>query len=412
MFWLFLTQVLSADRACRETLRGFLGRLAREGQGASASTAGYCKARGRLRREELDQIQDRLARKIRRAHAGGGLWCGRPVKVVDGSSLSMPDTPSLQRVFPQPSGAKAGCGFPVMRVTALFCLGTGVLLSMARGSLALAERALFRTLWDLLKARDVVLADRGFCGYADLHFLRARAVDCVMRNHQRRTVGKRVLKTLAWGDRLILWYKSDARPDWVSKAAWIAMPATLTLREIEFQVAARGFRVESITVVTTLLDADAFPTQAFADLYRRRWQAELFLRDIKTTMGMDILRCKTPDMIHKELTLHLIAYNLVRLTMLEAAADHDRLVQSLSFKGALSTIRQWAPLIAGSTPRARRTLWSRLLEYVAADALPHRPNRVEPRARMRRPKNYQLLTQPRHLFKEIPHRNRYKKMLS
>lgn len=412
MFWLFLSQVLSADRACRETLRGFLGWLAQEGKGASARTAGYCKARGRLRREELDQTHDRLARTIRRAHAGGGLWFGRAVKVVDGSALSMPDTPSLQRAFPQPRGAQAGCGFPVMRVTALFCLGTGVLISMARGSLAVGERALFRSLWGLLHARDVVLADRGFCGYAEFYFLMGRGVDCVMRNHQRRTVGKTVLKSLGRGDRLILWHQSKPAPLWVEKAVWMAMPPTLTLREITFQVAPRGFRVESVTVVTTLLDADAFPTEAFADLYRRRWQAELFLRDIKTTLGMDILRCKTPDMVHKELTMHLIAYNLVRLTMLEAAADHDRPVQRLSFKGALSTIRQWAPIIAGSSPSARHTLWSCLLEYVAADALPHRPNRVEPRARKRRPKNYQLLTKPRHEFKEIPHRNRYRKMLS
>ena len=412
MFWLFLSQVLSADRACRETLRGFLGWLAREGKGASPGTAGYCKARGRLPRQELDRTHERLARKIRRAHAAGGLWFGRPVKVVDGSALSMPDTPALQGAFPQPKGAKAGCGFPVMRVTALFCLATGVLISMARGSLAVGERALFRALWGLLKGGDVVLADRGFCGYADLHFLMARGVDAVMRSHACRTVGKSVLKALGRGDRLILWHKSAVRPDWVDKAVWMAMPPTLTLREIEFQVSARGFRVESISVVTTLLDAEAFPTEAFAELYRRRWLAELFLRDIKTTMGMDILRCKSPEMIHKELTMHLIAYNLVRLTMLEAAATQGICTTRISFKGTLSTIRQWAPIVSGSCPGARPTLWNRLLEYVADDVLAHRPNRLEPRARKRRPKNYQLLTKPRHEFKEIPHRNKYKKMLS
>ena len=190
------------------------------------------------------------------------------------------------------------------------------------------------------------------------------------------------------------------------------MPATLVLREIQFKVAVNGLRVESITVVTTLLDHSRFPADAFADLYRRRWQAELFLRDIKTTMGMDVLRCKTPDMVHKELTICLIAYNLVRLTLLEAAHKHNTSTERLSFKGTLSTIRTWTPIFAAVGPPRRRLLWNALLDCLAAAPLPHRPNRVEPRARKRRPKNYQLLTQPRLIFKEIHHRNRYKKMLS
>jgi hypothetical protein len=164
--------------------------------------------------------------------------------------------------------------------------------------------------------------------------------------------------------------------------------------------------------VTTLLDSTAFPTEAFADLYRRRWSAELFLRDIKTTMGMDILRCKTPEMIHKELTMHLIAYNLVRLTMLEAALKHNAPVVSLSFKGSLSTIRSWTPIFAAVAGPRRRALWTSLLDTLAADRLPDRSNRVEPRARKRRPKNYQLLNKPRRLFKEIQHRNKYTKVLS
>ena len=412
MFWLFLAQVLSADRACLETLRSFLGRLALEGKSASPRTAGYCKARRRLRQEDLDLTLARLARKIRAVHGPAGLWFGRPVKVVDGSGLSMADTAPLQRAYPQPKGVKPGCGFPVMRVVALFCLGTGALLALAKGSLHVGERSLFRSLWPLLEAGDVVLADRGFCGYAEFYFLMGRGVDAVMRNHQRRTVGKTVLKRLGHGDRLILWHKSKPGPLWPDKATWAALPQTLTLREIQFQAAVRGFRAEAITVVTTLLDPDRFPADAFADLYRRRWQAELFLRDIKTTMGMDILRCKTPEMVHRELAIYLIAYNLVRLTMLEAARKHNAPVERLSFKGTLSTIRSWAPIFAAAGEPRRRALWSALLDSLAADPLPHRPNRVEPRARKRRPKNYQLLNKPRRLFKEIYHRNHYAKVLS
>ena len=403
--------MFAADRACRGTLRQFLGWLATQGQTASPRTTGYCKARARLRPADLDDVHHRLGRDVRAAHLARGLWYGRPVKVVDGSGLSMPDTPRNQACYPQAQGAKPGCSFPVMRVVALFCLGTGVLLSLAKGALNVSERALFRSLWGLLEAGDVVLADRGFCGYAEFYFLAQRGVDCVMRNHQRRTVGKTLLRVLGPGDRLILWHKSSC-PVWPSRAVWATVPDTLTIRELDFQVAVKGFRVESITVVTTLLEPTAFPTEAFADLYRRRWRAELFLRDIKITMGMDILRCKTPEMVHKELTMHLIAYNLVRLTMLEAARAHAVPWERISFKGTLATLRPWAPLFLAAGPRTRRALWTRLLGYLAADQLPDRPNRVEPRARKRRPKNYQLLNKPRHLFQEIPHRNKYAKVLS
>jgi hypothetical protein len=412
VFWLFLSQVLSADRSCREALRGFLGWLALQGQSASPRTAGYCRARARLPQRELDATHAGLVGRIRAAHLARGLWYGRVVKVVDGSGLSMPDTAPNQKRYPQPKGAKKGCGFPVMRVVALFCLGTGVLIDLARGSLAVGERALFRSLWHRLDPGDVALADRGFCGYADLYLLAQRGADFVMRNHQRRTVGKSVVKSLGRGDRLILWHKSPRGPRWLDAAAWAALPETLALREITFQVAVKAFRARSITIVTSLLDPKAFPREAFPELYRRRWQAELYLRDIKIATGMDILRCRTPAMIHRELTLHLIAYNLVRLTMLEAAREHDVPVEHISFKGSLSTLRPWAPLFVAAGLRLRRALWARLLGYLAKDPLPFRPNRVEPRARKRRPKNYQLLTKPRHLFKGIPHRNRPRKTLS
>ncbi len=330
-----------------------------------------------------------MARKIRAAHGPRGRWFGRAVKVVDGSGVSMPDTRANQERWPQPAGAKPGCSFPVMRVVALFCLATGVLIGLSHGNLRVHERTLFRSLWDRLERGDVLLADRGFCGFAEILLLHRRGVDSVMRNHQRRTVGKTRLQRLGRGDGLILWHKGKAGPHCPDKALWHTFPDTLLLREITFRTGGCGFRTRVVTVVTTLLDPVAFPTQAFADLYRRRWQAELFLRDIKTTLGMDILTCKSPEMVLKELTMYLIAYNLVRVTMLEAAAPSPGApgpCQSPSFKGTLSTLRTWAPFFPDLPAPHRNRLWLLLLRCIADDPLPHRPNRSEPRARKRRPK--------------------------
>jgi len=457
VFWLFLQQVFSSDPTCREVVRTFLGWLALTAKRASGRTAGYCKARKRLRQEDLDQVEAPLTRAIRSDHLIGRLWYGRPVKVVDGSGLSMPDTPKNRALYPPPHTAaqrqkrsggrttrkrrmkrhgasrtksaratrrrcsnprkaqrpakapprKRPCAFPVMRVVALFCLGTGLLLELARDSLAVGERRLFRSLWDTLLPDDVVLADRGFCGYGEFYHLRERGVDAVMRAHPCRTAGRRRVQRLGRHDEFVLWLKSKPGPTCPDKALWPSLPDAMLVREITFTVPIPGFRTDVVTVATTLLDPVAFPTEAFADLYRQRWQAELFLRDIKITLGMDILRGQSPEMIHKELTMHRIAYNLVRLTMLEAARQRNCPVTTLSFKGTLSTLRSWAPLFLFGSRSTRAALWRSLIDVIGRDPLPWRPNRIEPRARKRRPKNYQLLNKPRHQFKEILHRNRY-----
>jgi hypothetical protein len=401
------------DRACREIVRKFLGRLALEGKTASARTAAYCKGRRRVRREDLDAVHRSLVRNVRAAYGRSRLWRGRRVKVVDGSSVSMPDTRRLQAAYPQPRAAKPGCGFPVLRVVALFCLGTGVLIDWAGGSLRISERALFRALWKRLAKGDVVLADRGFCGFAEFHCLRRRGVDSVMRLHARRAAGVTVVRRLGRRDRLVRWLKGKTPAVWLPRAAWAALPDTLLVRQIEFSVPIRAFRTRRITLATTLLDPRAFPAEAFADLYRRRWTAELSLRDLKTTLGMDVLRCKTPEMVHKELTMFVIAHNLIRLLILQAAQSHPIPLERISFKGTVATLRSFAPLIAGRSQESeRQSLVTGLLRCLADDPLPLRPNRVEPRARKRRPKSYQLLTKPRRLFREIPHRNRYSIRLS
>jgi len=350
-----------------------------------------------------------VTRRVESRAEGEGLWCGRRVKVVDGSGLSMPDTAENQAVYPQSRRQKPGCGFPVMRIVALFSLATGAIVALAKDALRVHERTLFRRLWDSLDPGDVVLADRGFCSYADYYRLARRGVDAVMRKNGRRSVGATPGRRLGKGDRLVHWHKTGRCPKWLDREAWDAMGDRLTVREVHFVVDTPGFRSQAITVSTTLLDPRAYPTNAFIELYRRRWMAELFLRDIKTTLGMDILTCKSPDMVHKELLMYLIAYNLVRALMLEASLRHGVPVHRISFKGTLSTVREWTPILAAASRTRRRALVDRLIAILARDPLPHRPNRVEPRARKRRPKNYQLLSKPRHELTEVMHRNRYRK---
>lgn len=411
-FWLFLSQVLSADGSCREAVRTFLAWWALEGRpAASPKTGAYCKARKRLPLDAIRSVHEKMAKNLTGQEDDGALWQGRKVKVIDGSSVSMPDTTANQERYPQPRTQKPECGFPVMRIVALFSLGTGVLLDLAQGSLRVAERTLFHQLWNGFERGDVVLADRGFCSYADFYFLKLRGVDCVMRNHQRRKVGVQEVKRLGKGDRLLLWLKGKPCPTWLTKEKWAAMPITLTVRELVITVDIPGFRSKTLTVATTLLDKKQYPKQALAELYRRRWMAELFLRDIKITLGMDVLRCKTPDMVEKELWMHLIAYNLIRALMVEAVKKHGKPPERLSFKGTVVTVRKWTPIMAAKTlaDEERRYMMALLLRYIAHDEVPLRPNRTEPRARKRRPKNYQLLNKPRKRFKEIPHRNRHKK---
>lgn len=409
-FWVFLAQVLSPDGSCREAVCKLLAWQAlTQEPPASSNTAAYCKARARLPLNALDQVHQDVAARLEAGVTGEDLWYGRRVRLVDGSSLSMPDTEANQGLYPQPKTQKPGCGFPVMRVVGLFSLATGALLAWAKGPLAVGEQALFRSLWNLLAPGDVALADRGFCSFAHLYLLAQRGVDAVLRKHPRRTKGLHLLKRLGKRDRLVAWHKPEVRPSWLTPEQWRQLPDLLPVREITFAVAVPGFRTRRITVATTLLDPKTYPPQAFAQLYRRRWQVELFLRDIKSTLGIHVLRCKSPHMVHRELAMHAIAYNLVRALMLEASREYGIPLHRISFKGTIQTLRQWAPLLASAalSPPQRTRMMTLLLHSIARTPLPYRPNRAEPRARKRRPKNYQLLTKPRHLFKESLHRNHY-----
>ncbi len=338
-FWLFLYQVLSADGSCQEAVDQALAWIgSRRKRPLSDSTSAYCQARQRLDLNWLVGLAHRLVTHIEDA-AATVLWHGHRVVVVDGSSASMPDTKVNQEQWPQPSRQKPGCGFPVVRFVALFSLATGALLESAIGPLTTSERELFRRLWRYLKRGDVVLGDRGFGSWGEFYFLAFRGVDFVSRLNPRRSTGVRHHKQLGKGDRLVEWVRSGVAPDWITKEVWKSLPDTILVREITYTVQKCGFRTKAVTVVTTLLDAQTYPPESFADLYMKRWKAELWLRDLKTTMGMDVLATKSPDMIRKELVVHWIAYNLVRALIAESRRTHDFDRERVSFKGCVNLVR-------------------------------------------------------------------------
>jgi hypothetical protein len=395
--------------ACREALRRFQAWvLIEEGKTVSPNTAAYCKARAKLPLRELKQTHERVVKKMR--ESSNWLWHGRRVKVVDGTGLSMPDTPSNQAAWPQAKRSKLGCGFPVMRVAALFSLATGALTGLTHGALTVHERTLYRALWRLLDEGDVLLGDRGFCGFADFTLLSLKGVDCIMRKNARRK-NTRVIRKLGKNDRIVEWQRSGVCPKWMSLVAWRGLPECIAVREVQVRVQNSGFRTQTLLVATTLLDSEEYSASDIADLYFRRWRVELFFRDIKTVMGMDILRCKSKEMVERELWMNVIAYNLIRAAMMQAALASGTPSYRISFKGTLSALRQWSKTLAapGLTSSQRLSLLTALFDCIARDKLPFRPGRYEPRARKRRPKGYQLLNKPRATFKEIGHRSRYKK---
>jgi hypothetical protein len=398
-FWAFFAQVMSPGSPCREIVRKVQAwHAVRRLPIPSSSTGAYCQARLRLPFQKLRDTHAHTATELQRKIRPNQLWLGRHVKVIDGTGVSMPDTPENQAVWPQHANLTKGCGFPVAKLVGCFCLASGALLDFAEGNKHIHESRLFRRQYHLFNEGDVALTDRGFCSYSCIAELLAKGVDTVMRINKSRSVDFRKGKCLGPKDRLLTWTKPASRPKGFTKRQWEAIPKSLTLRISHIQIDAPGFRTQSIVMVTTLIDPIAYPVEDLAKLYLRRWSVELFFRDIKITLGMDILRCRTPDMVRKEIALHAIAYNLVRGLMQEAAALYEVDITRLSFKGSVDTLRQWSETFnaAHSKPREQRRLFNHLLQIIAEDIVPYRPERSEPRVRKRRPKNYRLMTRPRH----------------
>ena len=393
---LFVLQVLHGNTACAH-----LPHLS----GIAFTDSAYCDARSRLPLAVLQALLRRLVETCRSVTDSTGLWRGHRTWLVDGTGVSMPDTPDLQWAFGQPTNQAPGCGFPVARVLALFHAGTGLLQRFIAAPLRSHEMSRVALLHPELRAGDVLVGDRAFGTFAHLALLAGRGIHVVFRMSQRRVVDftpdrpqpprwntprlsgrarSRWVRSLGPTDQVVEWYKPYMRPVWMTAEEFATLPLTLTVRECRYQVTRPGFRVRTVTLVTTLLDADAYPAEELASLYYRRWGVETDLAHLKTTLGMDVLRCETEAGVLKELTTFAIVYDLVRLVMLEASRRQGVPPERISFVDAL----RWLCSSPPGTP---------LPELVVN---PHRPGRVEPRCKKRRAKKHPYMIRPRRVLRQ------------
>jgi hypothetical protein len=409
VFWTFLWQIAQAGASCREAIRQAQAHCKNAGRPSPPDKQSpYCQARGSLPLERLQEIHDSLCVEAQEALATKDLWCGHPVLVVDGSSVTAPDTPANQKAFPQQSVQKPGCGFPILRLVALLSLATGMLTAWATGPWSQHEVGLFQALWDSLRPGDVLLADRGFCNWALLAQCLQRNIHAVFRVKGVRRSDFRNGKRLSRNERLVQWRKPWTAAKTVTAQEWALLPEILTLRLVRCQLDIPGFRTRQVILVTTLLDSAQYPPEALSQLYFRRWAMELTLRNIKITLQMDQLSCKNPDYLEREIRIHFLVHNLVRRLMLEAARRHRVPLERISFAGSLSAARRYGEaLLQARSQRQRQHLMGEMFAVLAADLVPDRPGRREPRAVKRRPKPYPLLTRHRHKFMEIEHRDRH-----
>ncbi len=406
-FFGFLYQVLNPDCPCREVVRQIQSLFALfSSRRVSEDTGAYCLARARLPLDILARLRCVVAMHASKAEE---LWMGLRVRVIDGTAVSMPDTRKNQRAYPQSAEQKPGCGFPFMKIVGIFSLSTGVLLDYARGNKHQHELGLLHRLMDVFKSGDLVLADRGFNCYTLLALLWRKNVPALMRLHHARSGDLRQGKRLGKHDRLILWRKpQDCERRYIPLTLWRCLAPELSVRILRCRLRCAGFRTRSVTLVTTLLNPGLYPAEQLARLYARRWQIELWFRDLKTSMGMNVLRCQSPKMIHKELEMFFIAYNLIRCLMIQASRDYQVDLRRLSFQGTVDSTRQFSAALAqAQSAKRQKQLIRNLLQTIAADLVPYRPGRREPRAVKRRPNPCAYLTKPRYKFKDSQHRNRY-----
>jgi putative transposase len=405
VLWAFLAQVLRDGKgaACAAAVADVATYMQQTGgRVPSGDTGDYCRARSKLDLTVLRGLVAEVAQQLEDGADSSWRWHGLHAKLVDGFTFTMPDTPANQREFPQLKSQEPGVGFPIARACAVLSLATGAIhdldIAPYEGK-ETGESALLRGILDCLKPEEVAVFDRCFCSFMMLALVRLGGVHFCARLHQRRPNDFRRGKRLGRNDHLVTWTR-PARPFWMSCEQYEQVPETMTLREVRFQVTVPGRRTETLIVVTSLTDPVAYPPEDIAELYGYRWNAELDIRDIKQTLGLDEARCKTPTMVRRELWMTLLAYNLVRKLIATAAAVHGKQPRQLGFTLACQAILSSWMLLATGVCRNVQHQWARTLERIAANEVANRPGRIEPRVIKRRRHRYPLMQRPRQQLRQ------------
>ena len=400
VLWAFLAQTLRDGKgaACSSAVADIATYMLQTGQRPpSGDTGDYCRARAKLSLPALRRLVVESARQLENDADASWLWNGLHAKLVDGFTFTMPDTPENQEAFPQQKTQAPGVGFPIARACAVVSLATASIHDVAIGPYEgkeTGENALLRDMLEVFDENDVVVFDRYYCSFMMLAMLSLGNMHVCARLHQRRSDDFRRGHRLGKDDHLITWTR-PARPAWMSKAQYDRIPETLTLRELRFDVTVPGCRTKVLTVVTTLTDPKAYPKEDIAALYGFRWNVELDIRAIKQTLGLDHVRCKSPEMVRRELWVTLLAYNLIRKVIATSAAIHDKPPRHLGFALACETIlSSWMLLSTGSCVDSHG-LCSAALMRIAANEVANRPGRIEPRVLKRRRHRYPLMQRPR-----------------
>ncbi len=400
--WSFICQVLQdgKQRSCNAAVTNATRYMLEHGMAPPGPDSGeYCRARNKLNVKVLRQIVCDIASKMSHLSPCGWLWHGKDVKLVDGFTFTMPDTPENQHEFPQSKTQKPGVGFPIARACAVLSLANACIHNVAIGPYAgkeTGETALLRQVLNCFKPGDVMLADRYFCSFFMLAILKSRNVDVCMRLHQLRKTDLSKVKWLGENDYIDIWQKPQ-RPKWMSQQLYDSLPEKMEIRVVTFSAKSKD-RKEQLNVVTTLVDVKEYPAEEIGRLYGYRWHVELDIFSIKQSLNLDHLRCKSPDMIRREFWVALLAYNMVRLVCAQAAFVYDKLARRMSFTIACNTlISQW---LMPPDEFIRRELNRHNLYQIASCQVGNRPGRIEPRVIKRRPKSYSLMTKPRHEYRQ------------
>ena len=391
--WAWLHQVLDKDKSCKNAVSRFVSFLAAHIP-PSTNTGAYCKARKRIAEILVLRLLHHTGKQLHQQNQI--LWHGRRVCVVDGSTVTAADTEENQAQYPQPTSQADGCGFPIINIAAVFCLFTGALLESAIAPLCVHEINLFRSMYQYLSAGDIVLGDQLYGTYADICLTKERMVDSVFRIHQRRKTDFRKGKIVGCYDHIVQWSKPNFCSQGLSPDLYRRLPDKVTVREVRYKIEVKGFRPDEITLATTLLDSEEYSKEELAQLYEMRWNVEIDLRHLKTTMKMEHLPNKTPHMVRNELYMHLLAYNLVRTLMFQAGVTYQVTPVRLSFQATIQHLLNFSGELAHeSKPETRRRIHKELLYSISKEQLTNRPGRVEPRLKKRRPKSYGWLKKPR-----------------